>query len=96
MTRIVLALLLGVMTTAAFSQPRPSTTTRSCSANRQSVANTGAIVLGTGGPTYDRFVRNRSFCQFDEAAEPAWVPSRDTPSCFVGYRCTSRDRFLFD
>ena len=46
-----------------------------------------AIVLGTGGYTYDRFVRDRSFCQFDEFADPAWVPARDTPQCFVGYRC---------
>lgn len=96
MTRIVLALLMSLTITAALAQSRPSTTTRSCSANRQSVASHGAIVLGTGGHTYDRFVRNRSFCEFDEAAEPAWVPSRDTPSCFIGYRCTTRDRFWFD
>ena len=25
--------------------------------------------------------------QFDEILEPAWVPSRDVPACFVGYRC---------
>jgi len=94
--RIALGLLLSLTVTAADSQPRPSTPARSCSANRQSVTANGAIVLGTGGYTYDRFVRDRSFCEFDEATEPAWVPSRDTQSCFIGYRCKSRDRMWFD
>lgn len=95
MKRIVLTLLLSLTATAALSQSRPSTTTQICSANRQIVASNGAIVLGTGGFTYDRFVRDRSFCEFDETTEPAWVPSRDTQTCFVGYRCKSRDR-IFD
>jgi hypothetical protein len=51
------------------------------------VASRGAIVLGTGGNTYDRFVRDRSFCLMTEATEPVWVPARDTAQCFVGYRC---------
>jgi hypothetical protein len=96
MKRIGLGVLLALTVTAAMAQTRPSTTTRSCSANRQSVQANGAIVLGTGRYTYDRFVRNRSFCEFDETTEPAWVPSRDRPSCFIGYRCTSRDRMWFD
>jgi hypothetical protein len=62
-------------------------------ASRQSVMANGAIVLGTGGQTYDRFVRDRSFCQYDETAEPAFVPSRDNRACFVGYRCRDPSRF---
>lgn len=89
MSRIVLALALLLAADLAAAQSRPSAPTRPCSANRQSVVAGGAIVLGTGGYTYDRFVRDRSFCQHDEYTEPAWVPSRDTPSCFVGYRCKS-------
>jgi hypothetical protein len=97
MKRLSLCLLLGLLATeATLAQSRPSTLARSCGANRQSVAANGAIVLGTGGYTYDRFVRDRSFCQFDEGVEPAWVPSRDTQSCFVGYRCKSRDPIWFD
>ncbi|WP_089174868.1 hypothetical protein [Bosea sp. AS-1] len=87
MKRIAVALLLVASTQVAVAQSRPSTTTRPCAASRQDVLARGAIVLGTGGQTYDRFVRDRSFCQFDEILEPAWVPSRDVPACFVGYRC---------
>jgi hypothetical protein len=89
MTRILLALFALSLTGAALAQGRPQSPARSCDANRQSVLANGAIVLGTGGYTYDRFVRDRSFCQFDEMADPAWVPARDTPQCFVGYRCKS-------
>lgn len=89
MTRILITLLALGLANAALAQGRPQTPERSCAANRQSVLAHGAIVLGTGGYTYDRFVRDRSFCQFDEYADPAWVPARDTPQCFVGYRCKS-------
>lgn len=82
-----LSLLLLLAAAPALAQSRPSTPDRSCAANRQSVAANGAIVLGTGGFTFDRFVRDRSFCQHGDFLEPAFVPSRDTPQCFIGYRC---------
>lgn len=87
MTRILIAVLALGLAGTALAQARPQSPARSCAANRQSVLANGAIVLGTGGYTYDRFVRDRGFCQFDETAYPAWVPARDTPQCFVGYRC---------
>ena len=89
MTRILIAVLALGLAGAELAQGRPQSPARSCAANRQSVLANGAIVLGTGGYTYDRFVRDRGFCQFDEYADPAWVPARDTPQCFVGYRCKS-------
>ena len=36
--------------------------------------------------TYDRFVRDRTFCDLTEYAQAAYVPSLETPACFVGYR----------
>ncbi|WID94758.1 hypothetical protein QO058_18250 [Bosea vestrisii] len=89
MTRVLITLFALGLTGAAFAQGRPQSLERSCAANRQSVIANGAIVLGTGGYTYDRFVAHRGFCQFDETTYPAWVPARDTPQCFVGYRCKS-------
>jgi hypothetical protein len=89
MSRILTILVAVMVAQAALAQSRPQTPARSCAANREIVAANGAIVLGTGGHTYDRFVRHRGFCQFDEYADPAWVPARDTPQCFVGYRCKS-------
>src|SRR3954451_17348236 len=52
-----------VFTTAAVAQNRPSTTAMTCQQAASLVYARGAIVLGTGGYTYDRFVRDRSFCQ---------------------------------
>ena len=92
MKRMTLAmvLVLGGGMAVAQAQTRPSTVSRPCAASQRDVQTHGAIVLGTGGYTYDRFVRDRSFCQFDAALDPAWVPSRDREACFVGYRCKSQ------
>ena len=62
----------------------------SCSQAAGLVASSGAIVLGTGGYTYDRFVTDERFCLRSETTDPAWVAAGDTPQCFVGYRCRER------
>jgi hypothetical protein len=82
-----LALAAGLISTSAVAQPRPSTVDMRCAQAAGIVAARGAIVLGTGGFTYDRFVSDRRFCAITETTEPAWVPAADTPQCFVGYRC---------
>lgn len=71
----------------AAAQGRPSTVNMSCAQARGIVASAGAVVLGTGGGTYDRFVNSRAFCTPSERTEPAWVPTRDSGQCFIGYRC---------
>ncbi|HEX2136980.1 MAG TPA: hypothetical protein VHG30_13935 [Microvirga sp.] len=95
MIRLPVVLSLVLIATNAYAQPRPSTVNRPCGANQQLVYSRGAIVLGTGGFSYDRFVRDRRFCEFNEYTEPAFVPSLDTPYCFVGYRCKAGPRDLF-
>ena len=91
---IILSLFIAA--TGAQAQSRPSTTDMSCNASRQLVFARGAIVLGTGGHTYDRFVRDRTFCQMTEYAQTAFVPSLETPACFVGYRCKEGPRDWWD
>ena len=91
---IALAILFGPGT--ADAQTRPSTVSRPCSASQRDVQANGAIVLGTGGYTFDRFVRDRSFCQIDEGLDPAFVLSRDNPSCFIGYRCKTQAGWFDD
>ena len=93
----VTALVLGAMPAAdALAQGRPSTTGMSCTQAARLVAAQGAVVLGTGGQTYDRFVRDRSFCEPTEIARRAFRPARDNPSCLVGYTCyePGRDDWL--
>jgi hypothetical protein len=89
-----LAAILALATSVA-AQPRPSSVAMSCRQAAGLVASRGAIVLGTGGHTYDRFVADRRFCLITEVTQPAWVPAADTPQCLVGYRCVEADR-LFD
>lgn len=90
MKSLLLALAAFLQAASATAQPRPSTVAMSCRQAAGLVAASGGIVLGTGGYTYDRFVRDGGFCLITEITEPAWVPSRDTPQCFVGYRCKER------
>ena len=87
MKAVICGLALLLNAGIAEAQTRPSTVSRPCTASQRDVQVNGAIVLGTGGFTYDRFVRDRGFCQHGEFLEPALVPSRDTAQCFVGYRC---------
>jgi hypothetical protein len=86
------ATLLAV-TTGAVAQPRPSTPQMSCRQAAGLVASRGAIVLGTGAYTYDRYVTDQRFCLRSEITVPEWVPTADTPQCFVGYRCKEADPF---
>jgi len=95
MRRLPLFLSAILLATSSYAQPRPSTVNRPCGASQQLVFGRGAIVLGTGGFGYDRFVRDRTFCEFNEYIEPAVVPSLDTPQCFVGYRCKAGPKDLF-
>jgi hypothetical protein len=78
------------------AQQRPLTPNLTCGQARQIVAANGAVVLGTGTYTYDRFVRDGRFCEVNETTEPAFVPTRDAPQCLVGYRCRDFDFFNND
>lgn len=81
--------------TCAVAQVRPSAPGMSCAAAARLVASRGAVVIGTGTHTYDRYVLDGRFCGFEETTEPAWVRTADTAQCFIGYRCRTRssDRY---
>ena len=96
MRRSMIVLALSVHVTSAHAQTRPSTVNRPCSESRQLVLARGAAVLGTGAHTYDRFVRDVSFCAVAEYIQSAYVPSLDTPRCFIGYRCKAGPREWWD
>ena len=90
MKRCLITLIASLPIAGAAAETRFSTVAMSCGQASGLVASAGGIVLGTGGYTYDRFVRDRGFCLITEVTEPAWVPARDTPQCFIGYRCRER------
>jgi hypothetical protein len=94
MTRFLIGFAVSLFITDALAQSRPSSVAMSCRQAAGLVASRGAIVLGTGGYTYDRFVADQRFCLRTEVTEPAWVPAGDTPQCFVGYRCKEAERMF--
>lgn len=93
MRRIAVA-SLSVLCAAgpAFGQVQGSSTSLTCGQAAGLVRARGAVVLGTGGYTYDRFVSDRRFCQPTEGVRPAFAPTRDNPACFVGYTCYEPSR----
>jgi len=91
MKQILAAVVVIAASPAALAQPRPSTLAMSCGQASALVTSRGAIVLGTGGHTYDRFVRDNQFCLRSEFTDPVWVRAADTSQCFIGYRCKERD-----
>lgn len=95
-TRLVarLALMLppALAASGALAQERPYTPRMACANVAALVYNQGAIVLSTSATTYDRYVRDRSFCEITEVLRPAWVLSADNPQCFVGWTCYELDR----
>jgi hypothetical protein len=84
---LAVALAVSLAASGAVAQPRPQSTRMSCAQAAGLVFARGAVVLGTGGHTYDRYVRDRGFCQITEVTKPGFAPTLDTPACFVGYTC---------
>ena len=96
MRKTALVLIACAFTTSVQAQSRPSTPSMTCNQARQIVMARGAVVLGTGTYTYDRYVVDRRFCEINETIEPGLVPTRDTPQCPVGYLCRDFDYFFDD
>jgi hypothetical protein len=93
---LIAASTVGFSVSQASAQGRPSTLNMSCGQAQSLVRSTGAILLSTGGHTYDRFVASQTFCTPDEELVPTWAPTRNTPQCMVGYRCEMRRSWRFD
>jgi len=82
--------LLASFSTAALAQAgRPSTLAMTCAQAKALVASRGAIVLSTSPTTYDRYVRDASFCTWPEMAQTAWVRTADVEQCPLGAVCRS-------
>jgi hypothetical protein len=93
MRRMLTLITAAAATSAALSpaSARPFTPGMSCGAAASIVAQNGAIVLSTSPTTYDRYVFDRRFCSYGEHIEPAYVQTRETPACLIGYTCVSRE-----
>ena len=90
MGKLVLSLVLIGVAAEALAQSRPNTERMSCGQAQSLVATQGAVVLYSGPYTYDRYVRDSTFCPRPDRTDPAWISTADAAQCFVGYRCVSR------
>ncbi len=95
--RTLIGFVLAVaMASSALAQSRPSTLSMSCAQARSLVQSRDAIVLSTGGRTYDRFVSGIHACAHAQYLEDRYVPTADNPQCPIGYVCTSNRPFWLD
>ena len=85
--RIALTLILAHTATAALAQSGPTTQAMTCAQARSIVASQGAVVLHTSPTTYDRFVRDGSFCGHPMMTRPAFVRTADVVQCPIGGVC---------
>lgn len=88
-----------LVATDANAISRYTTTAMSCNAVKQAVKRDGAALLQwtsprTGNRLYDRYVRNRSYCDVNEVAKRDFVPTSDRKSCGVR-KCVPRS-FIYD
>ncbi|MGO4526346.1 hypothetical protein AB4097_15955 [Microvirga sp. 2MCAF35] len=91
MKRVLILIVTSGFVTGAMAQTGATTLTMTCAAARGIVASRGAVVLRTGPTTYDRYVRDSSFCALPETAQPAWVKTADAAQCPIGSVCRSME-----
>ena len=85
MKRLVLAVVLFPLALPA--EARPASSALTCAAAAALVLREGAVVLDTSQTTFDRFVRDGSFCPHATVMRAGFVPTRDNRACFIGYTC---------
>jgi hypothetical protein len=89
MKPLLVSVAIAGFATSAVAQSGPTTLAMTCVLAKGIVASRGAAVLRTGPATYDRYVRDGSFCALQETAQPAWVRTADVAQCPVGGVCRS-------
>ena len=90
MIRPTLCILFALVATAASA--RPSTLSMTCRQAQSLLASKGAVVMTTGAHTYDRFVTQQTYCMTAEWGYAATAPTKDRPSCQLGYTCSTEPR----
>lgn len=86
---ILLAAVLATVAVPAHAISRYNSESMSCRQAQSAVQAEGAVIFryrSLRNPSltrYDRYVRHDGYCQWNEYAANAWVPTRDTGECFV-------------
>ena len=72
------------------AQARPAAQSLTCADAQRVVRSQGAVVMDLSPNTYDRVVRDSSFCSGGTLLQPSYARTRDSQSCFIGYICAPR------
>ena len=81
------AIAVIALMASAVAQPRPNTMVMSCRDAQALIVSRGAVVLGTGPHTYDRYVRDQGYCPAATIGEQSWERTADVAACPIGLRC---------
>ncbi|MEN3930240.1 hypothetical protein WJT86_04085 [Microvirga sp. W0021] len=87
----ILCIVVAGSCLSASAQARSLTRNMSCQEAKNVIDKQGFAVLDTDKFIYDRYVKDERFCPPRQATEPAWVPTKDNPQCFIGYTCIEPD-----
>lgn len=87
MMRKTVLVLASLLATGTAAEAQTASRSMTCAQAQALIQARGQAVLATSPTLYDRYVRDRSFCVYDQDTRPEWVPTRDNPQCFVGYTC---------
>jgi len=91
------ALCLSLSAVEAHAINRYTSTSMTCSRVKAIISQEGAAIMRyrsprTGITLYDRYVKNRLFCQAGETTDRTYIPTSDVPSCPVD-RCKEIEFF---
>ncbi|MEP9355249.1 hypothetical protein ABLE93_16800 [Xanthobacter sp. KR7-65] len=86
------AVLAGLLCTSGAAVAQTSSLSLTCAEAAGLIQARGVAVLATSRTLYDRYVRDRRFCYYEQDTKPEWVPTRDNPQCFIGYTCFDPSR----
>ncbi len=85
-TSIVVA-ISAASATPVLAQARTNITSLTCGQAKSLIDRRGAAVITTGRHTYERYVKNRNFCEIGDRTRRQSVKTKNSNSCFIGFRC---------
>ncbi|WP_428642704.1 hypothetical protein [Roseibium sp.] len=89
-TCVACVLFFGSISHSAAQPARPDTRNLTCDQARALVQKRGSVVMTTGTNTFEKFIADASYCmQRSMTLRSRLAPTKDNPSCTVGYRCHS-------
>jgi hypothetical protein len=91
-----LAIWILLVTIADVAYARPDVRTMTCAQAKALVLKSGSVVMTTGKYTYERYVAGRAYCERPYVIRRAWIATKDTNECLVGFRCVVRPLRLRD